>query len=166
MLPGNFCSQFAEAKSVITKSVSEQGGSVPDAACAPWSGQRGSKGFPFPAQSAFLAQLLPFAPPASFPEEVSSIFLSPNWSQVVLSIHHCYEEETIQRGAGWENSPRESLPVDVGLFYCWVLPPSTCNQVNHRWEGGPFLHGIFGVRDPLELEEPSGLRSCPASISR
>lgn len=53
------------------------------------------------------------------------------------------------------------------LFYCWVLPPSTCKQVNHRWEGGPFLlHGFFGVKDPLELEKPSGVRSCPANTSR
>lgn len=121
----------------------------------------GSTGFPFPAQ------LLPFAPPASLPEEISSIFLSPNYSQVVLWIQHCYEKETIQCGACWGNSTQEPLPVGVDLFYCWVLPPSACKQVNHRWEGGSFLlHGFFGVKDPLKLEKPSGLRSCPASINR
>lgn len=58
--------------------------------------------------------------------------------------------------------------MDVDLFYCgWGLPPSTHKQVSHRWEGGSFLlHGFFGVKDPLELEEPSGLRSFPASVSR
>lgn len=120
-------------------------------------------GFSFPAQPPlsycqlrlqlhFLRRLVPF---------------SSHQTGHSLWIQHCYEKETIQCGAGWGNSPQEPLPVVVDLFYCWVLPPSTHKQVSHGWEGGPFLlHGFFRVKDPLELEEPSGLRSCPASISR
>lgn len=117
----------------------------------------GSRAFPFPAPSAIAICTSSFI---SWGDQFRFL-LTSLVTGVMLWIQHCSEKETIQCGAGWVTSS------GCALFSCWVLPPSTHKQVNHRWEGGPFLlHGFFGVKDPLELEKPSGVRSCPANTSR
>lgn len=158
----------------MTQFVLEQWMSVPDAPCSScwfWClcGHHrsretiaGSKGFPGPAQSGSPGSAIAIYTPASFPKEMSSTVLSPNSSQVMVWMQHCYEKEGIQHGDDWGNSPRSPFQ---WMWICFIvgffLPVFVTRSTT---DGREVLHGFFGVKDPLELD-PSGLRSCPASIS-